>query len=133
MSFCAIGRNATYFRAGEERPKCSDPSCDLPQKCRGYCNAHYLRAVKAKRLVTRDQWRKPSNESESGADDTSGERCKCGLRLPCNDCLPATATEYAFTRMYAPNNWPEGEHRTWTEPAPKTNERERRAVRSSQR
>ena len=24
---------------------------------------------------------------EDGIDDTSGERCRCGLRLPCNNCV----------------------------------------------
>lgn len=34
--------------------------------------------------------------------DRSGAKCRCGLRLPCNDCLPKTATEFAFARMYSP-------------------------------
>lgn len=35
-------------------------------------------------------------------DDMSGDRCKCGLRLPCNDCIP-TARDYAESR-----HWQEG-------------------------
>jgi hypothetical protein len=35
------------------------------------------------------------------ADDLSGERCRCGLRLPCNACLP-TLTEVALSRVGAP-------------------------------
>lgn len=27
------------------------------------------------------------------AVDTSGERCRCGLRLPCHSCLPLSAAE----------------------------------------
>lgn len=27
------------------------------------------------------------------AVDTSGARCRCGLRLPCNNCLPASAAD----------------------------------------
>lgn len=39
-------------------------------------------------------------------DDTSGERCRCGLRLPCNDCLPDNAVEFMQTRMRATSLWP---------------------------
>jgi hypothetical protein len=28
-------------------------------------------------------------------------RCRCGLLLPCNDCLPTSAVEFAEQRMYA--------------------------------
>jgi len=28
-------------------------------------------------------------------------RCRCGLLLPCNDCLPTSAVEHIETRMYA--------------------------------
>ncbi len=31
-------------------------------------------------------------------DDMTGERCRCGLRLPCNDCIPTSATYYAQQR-----------------------------------
>jgi hypothetical protein len=27
-------------------------------------------------------------------------RCRCGLLLPCDDCLPATAVEFQAQRMY---------------------------------
>jgi hypothetical protein len=32
--------------------------------------------------------------------DMSGARCKCGLRLPCNDCIAGTAADFAMNRMY---------------------------------
>jgi hypothetical protein len=38
-------------------------------------------------------------------DDMSGPRCRCGLRLPCNDCLPRTLGEFIRQRMQAPSNW----------------------------
>lgn len=34
-------------------------------------------------------------------DDTSGERCRCGLRLPCNSCIPSIY-EYATNRRERP-------------------------------
>lgn len=33
--------------------------------------------------------------------ERSGDRCRCNLRLPCNDCLPTRAHEYA-ERMQRP-------------------------------
>lgn len=30
--------------------------------------------------------RAPNDDPDDTLDDTSGERCRCGLRLPCNDC-----------------------------------------------
>lgn len=41
--------------------------------------------------------RRPSDQDGDGTDDTTGERCRCGLRLPCNNCLP-TAAELATAR-----------------------------------
>jgi hypothetical protein len=34
-----------------------------------------------------------------GVMDMSGERCRCGLRLPCNDCIP-TSQQLAAARNY---------------------------------
>lgn len=119
MSFC-----------GTSPAACVSPECDKPAVTRGRCHKHYKLALVSGELEKRDHsWK--ASERFDGRDDPSGEKCTCGLRLPCNDCLPKTATEYAFTRMYAPNNWPEGEHRMWLEPKPKTNERQRRVVVSS--
>ena len=33
--------------------------------------------------------------------EPDGPRCKCGLRLPCNNCIP-TARDYAESRLEAP-------------------------------
>lgn len=35
---------------------------------------------------------------DDGEADTSGPRCRCGLRTPCNDCLPTSAAAYALNR-----------------------------------
>lgn len=35
---------------------------------------------------------------DDGVDDMSGERCRCGLRLPCLNCLPRSAAELAQQR-----------------------------------
>jgi hypothetical protein len=37
--------------------------------------------------------RRMAGEDMDGCDDASGARCRCGLRLPCNNCLPAAAMQ----------------------------------------
>lgn len=74
--------------------KCGAPTQFYARRLCSPCYAY------GRRLGDFDTTKKPSlRESHV---DTSGEKCRCGLRLPCFDCLPSTATEYAFTRMYAP-------------------------------
>jgi hypothetical protein len=42
--------------------------------------------------------------NDDGEDDLSGARCgRCGLRLPCNDCLPTSAAAFATNRRYDGN------------------------------
>jgi hypothetical protein len=41
-----------------------------------------------------------SGPGDLGRVDASGERCRCGLRLPCEDCLPTTAVEFVARRMW---------------------------------
>lgn len=40
------------------------------------------------------------NLNQTPDDDHSGERCRCGLRLPCHDCLPPLH-HFATTRREA--------------------------------
>ena len=52
------------------------------------CNEHLEKAkiCAAVRVPGRKYVRRTKNDD--GIDDMSGERCRCGLRLPCNKCLP---------------------------------------------
>lgn len=38
---------------------------------------------------------RPRNALRLDYVDTSGARCRCGLRLPCNSCIPRSAAELA--------------------------------------
>lgn len=73
--------------------------CDKPVHAQERCAAHYIAARRSGSVVTAPRTKLQHSDFKV---DMSGPRCRCGLRLPCNDCLPSTATEYAFTRMYAP-------------------------------
>lgn len=44
----------------------------------------------------------PDTNASLGAIDRSGTRCRCGLRLPCDDCLPRDAATFAALRMVHP-------------------------------
>ncbi len=94
MSVCgAFRQNAPVAPPGT---LCSK-GCGRPLKCKGLCNPCYMRAVHSGEL-------EPNSHGDA-AHDMSGERCKCGLRLPCNDCLPPNAAEHAETRMYRESTW----------------------------
>ena len=62
--------------------------------CRGLCNRCYQKAKKNGMIKTVDL--------NFNRIDTSGERCRCGLRLPCFDCLPEHLHEFIEQRMQKP-------------------------------
>lgn len=37
-------------------------------------------------------------DEDFGTVDVSGEKCQCGLRLPCNDCMSGDVTDYLQSR-----------------------------------
>lgn len=71
----------------------------IPETTIGMALVHYRKRKGLKppgrgRPVRRieDRW------DEYAAVDDSGPKCRCGLRLPCNDCLPVSATAFAQQR-----------------------------------
>lgn len=83
------------------KAKCA---CGRDVHSRGKCYRCYRRAIDRGEM----QLVAPHKVSPmfDGVIDTSGERCKCGLRKPCNDCLPTSIVQY-MERMDRPSNWPE--------------------------
>lgn len=90
--------------------------CGRPAKGQGLCNKHYQSAMKEGKIrvvqphrrmreISVTEERQRGLTREELRDDMSGERCRCGLRLPCNDCLPKTAAEFIVKRMTARSNW----------------------------
>jgi hypothetical protein len=44
---------------------------------------------------------KAAQREKQAAEFAALPRCRCGLLLPCDDCLPTSAYEHAATRMTA--------------------------------
>jgi hypothetical protein len=72
-------------------------SChEEPVHSRGRCKGCYQRQRKAGTLErTAESW---------GTLHTDGARCRCGLRLPCGDCLPVRLHEFMEQRMSKESN-----------------------------
>lgn len=96
------------------RAKCH---CGKQARGQGLCSLHYQQAKRDGTIKIVQPHRRmrdvPITEEKQARgltreelrDDMSGERCRCGLRLPCNDCLPKTAAEFVAKRMTATSNW----------------------------
>lgn len=64
---------------------------EKPQHSQGRCQMCYMRDYRGRGK------RNPVPEM-----DMSGARCRCGLRLPCNDCLPVHLDQFMTERMQKP-------------------------------
>jgi hypothetical protein len=49
----------------------------------------------------------PRDQTDYAVVDMSGDRCRCGLRLPCNGCLPSIE-EVAYSRPGGGETVPDG-------------------------
>ena len=72
--------------------------CGRPVHSVGMCGTCYQR---------RRRGHQTRRHTTDGDIDTSGERCRCGLRLPCNECLPTNIIDHIESRMAKQSNWPE--------------------------
>ena len=90
--------------------------CGQPVQGQGLCKHHYQIARREGKLriiqphyrmreISVTEERQAALTRDELIDDMSGARCRCGLRLPCNDCLPRTAVEFMEKRMQARSNW----------------------------
>lgn len=99
-----MSRNSQRRRIPVGRP-CSFGGCDRVIQGRGLCASHLQQRRAGKRLHP-VQIRGDYMLDHATAGDyerieremLDGTRCKCGLSLPCNDCLPPTIDAYAEKR-----------------------------------
>lgn len=76
------------------RKPCTECGSTSGYACRGLCNRCYQKATRAGAIATVDL--------NFNRIHTDGARCRCGLRLPCFDCLPAHLHEFIEQRMQKP-------------------------------
>lgn len=84
---------STYDQTGHAVRTCKTCGALRPV-ARGLCQPCYTRAYRAGEHANGEKWK------HDGHHDTSGARCRCGLRLPCNDCTATNAADHAANRMY---------------------------------
>lgn len=87
--------------------QCVDCGSKAPPECRrcepcktkkaDYMRDYYVahrQNTEPKRLPKAPRRIAPAETEPDEVDDLSGARCRCGLRLPCNNCLPTTAVAW---------------------------------------